>query len=279
MVPGGRGSSEIKEVIKLDRLFDTVLVRPPSKTYWKCVSTNPEHKNIDVNLAIHQHREYVKILKENDIKVIELPPLEEHPDSVFVQDTSIIGATSQKALICRFGEPTRRGEEISVSETLKNMGFETIKVQSPGTIEGGDVLVTDQNIVFIGISPRTNEEGISQFRNVFPQVSVREVKLTKVFHLLSAANYLGNKRMAISPQVIDISPFQDFKLITIPEDELYANNMLYLGENRVLMPAGYPETMEKLKKEGFKPIEVDVSEFWKGDGGVTCLNSPFYKPL
>ena len=55
--------------------------------------------------------------------------------------------------------------------------------------------------------------------------------------------------------------------------------MLYLGENRVLMPAGYPKTMEKLKKEGFKPIEVDVSEFWKGDGGVTCLNSPFYKPL
>lgn len=263
----------------MDRLFNTVLVRPPSKTYWKCVSTNPEHENIDVDLAIHQHREYVKILKENDIKVIELPPLEEHPDSVFVQDASIIGVSSKKAVICRFGEPSRRGEERSIKEFLEAYGFTPKEICAPGTIEGGDVLVTDVGIVFIGESERTNKEGIEQFAKAFPHVRVISIKITKIFHLLSGVNYLGKKRIAISPQVIDTSYFDGFKLIKIPKDELYANNLLYLGEEKVLIPAGYPKTKKKLISEGFKPIEVDVSEFWKGDGGVTCLNSPFYLSL
>ncbi|MCD6139484.1 MAG: amidinotransferase, partial [Thermococcus sp.] len=105
------------------------------------------------------------------------------------------------------------------------------------------------------------------------------VPISKIFHLLSGVNYLGNKTVVISPHVVDIEYFKGFKFITIAEDELYANNMLYLGERKVLLPAGYPKTEEKLRREGFKPVLVNVSEFWKGDGGVTCLNLPFYKPL
>jgi len=78
--------------------------------------------------------------------------------------------------------------------------------------------------------------------------------------------------------VVDVDYFRGFKLIQIPEDELYTNNMLYLGEKRVLLPEGYPRTEEN-KKEGFKPITVDVSKFWKGDRRVTCLNLSFYKSL
>ena len=263
----------------MDRLFNRVLVRPLGESYKRCVSTNPMHDTIDVSLAKKEHREYVKILKENGIDVIELPVLEEHPDSVFVQDTSIIGESSRTAVLCRFGEPSRRGEERSVKEYLDKEGFTTVEIKVPGTIEGGDVLVTDAGVVFIGESVRTNPEGIRQFAAAFPHVRVVGIKLTKIFHLLSGVNYLGKKRIAISPHVVDPSYFQGFKLIEIPEDELYANNMLYLGEERVLIPAGYPKTKEKLKRQGFKPIEVDVSEFWKGDGGVTCLNSPFYLPL
>ncbi|MCD6371953.1 MAG: amidinotransferase [Thermococcus sp.] len=263
----------------MDRLFDKVIVRPPGENYKNCVSTNPMHKTIDVKLAQKQHREYVKVLRENDIEVIELEPLEDHPDSVFVQDTSIIGASSHSAVIARFGEPSRRGEEKSVKEFLLSENFDVVEIKAPGTLEGGDVLVTDRGVVFIGESQRTNKAGIEQFVAHFKGVKVVGVPITKVFHLLSAVNYLGNGIIAISPHVIDTSYFKGFKMITVPEDELYANNMLYLGEKRVLMPSGYPETEEKLRREGFKPITVDVSEFWKGDGGVTCLNSPFYKPL
>ncbi len=263
----------------MDRLFNKVLVRSPSETYKLCVSTNPLRDTIDTSLAIKQHTEYIKILEENDIEVIKLPVLEEHPDSVFVQDTSIIGESSKKAVICRFGEKSRRGEEKSVKKYLEEENFNIISIHSPGTIEGGDILVTDVGVVFIGQSIRTNSDGIKQFAEAFSYVKIVKIKLTKIFHLLSGANYLGKKRIAISPYVVDISYFQGFKLIEIPEDELYANNMLYLGDDRVLIPAGYHKTKEKLIHEGFKVIEIDVSEFWKGDGGVTCLNSPFYLPL
>ena len=91
----------------MDRLFDRVVVCPPAKTYVNCVSTNPEHDTIDVNLALKQHQEYVNILRENDIHVIELEPQEKYPDSCFVQDTAVIG--TKIAVICRFGE--NLGEE------------------------------------------------------------------------------------------------------------------------------------------------------------------------
>lgn len=263
----------------MDRLFDRIIVRPPGKSYVNCVSTNPEHETIDVRLAKKQHREYVKILKEYGIDVIELEPLESHPDSVFVQDAAVVGVKSNVAVISRFGEPSRRGEEESIKEVLEKEGFEIKVIKAPGTLEGGDVLVTDQGILFIGLSQRTNEEGISQFARYFPHVKVVAIPITEIFHLLSGVSYLGDKTVAISPQVIDVDYFRGFKLITIPEDELYANNMLYLGDKNVLIPAGYPKTKEKLRKAGFKPVEVDVSEFWKGDGGVTCLSSPFYTVL
>ena len=263
----------------MDRLFDTVIVRRPGESYKSCVSTNPEHRSIDVNLAKKQHEEYVKILKENGIEVIELEPLENHPDSVFVQDTAIVGVNSNLAVLSRFGEPSRRGEEESIKEVLKKEGFEIKHVEEPGTIEGGDVLVTNQGVVFVGLSQRTNAKGIKQLAQFFPKVKVISVPISKIFHLLSGVNYLGNKTVVISPHVVDIEYFKGFKFITIAEDELYVNNMLYLGEREVLLPAGYPKTEEKLRREGFKPVLVNVSEFWKGDGGVTCLNLPFYKPL
>jgi len=263
----------------MDRLFDVVIVRPPGKSYKNCVSTNPEHSGIDINLAKKQHGEYVKVLKENGIEVIELKPLENHPDSVFVQDTAIVGVKSNLAVLSRFGEASRRGEEESIGDVLRKEGFEIKRIEEPGTLEGGDVMVTDVGVVFVGVSQRTNIEGIEQLARYFHGVKVVKVPISKIFHLLSGVSYLGSKTIAISPQVVDVDYFRSFKLIQIPEDELYANNMLYLGEKRVLLPEGYPKTEEKLRKEGFKPITVDVSEFWKGDGGVTCLNLPFYKPL
>lgn len=258
----------------MDRLFDHVVVRPPAKTYVNCVSTNPEHNTIDVNLALKQHREYVSILRDNDIHVIELEPQENHPDSCFVQDTAVIG--TKVAVICRFGEKSRRGEEETIKKLLeKEMTVRTIK--APGTLEGGDVLVTDQGIIFVGETKRTNRDGIYQLSQCFPHVKIKVVSVSDIFHLMSACSYLGNKTIVICPKYVDPRIFQGFKLIKVPVKEVYATNLLYIGEKKVLMPKGYPKTRDKLLKAGFKPIEVDLSEFWKGDGGVTCLSLPFYK--
>jgi len=102
----------------MDRLFDSVLVRPPSTSYMHCVSSNPDKSSIDIQLARTQHQSYVSILKENDIKVVDLPPCETYPDSVFMQDPAVLGV--RRSIIGRFGELSRRGEELKFVSSCTN---------------------------------------------------------------------------------------------------------------------------------------------------------------
>ncbi|MCS7103659.1 MAG: arginine deiminase family protein, partial [Candidatus Korarchaeum sp.] len=150
----------------MDATFSEVIVREPPRTYARCVSTNPFKEKLDLNLAKKQWRDYVSILRENGIEVIELEPLHSYPDSVFVQDIAVVGC-SGKALLASFGEESRRGEEESLRSFLEGRGFELRRVEPPGRLEGGDVLVTNEGVVFIGISSRTNELGIESFERTF----------------------------------------------------------------------------------------------------------------
>ncbi len=267
----------------MDRLFDKVLVRPPCTTYGNCLSKNPAKSTIEVAKAKDQHRNYVKTLRQNGVEVLELQPLDKFPDSIFIQDVAFVGADSKKAFICRFGVNERRGEENNVAEHLKKLGFKIERTRSPGTIEGGDILVTDQDTIFIGMSERTNERGIDQLSETFPQKEVVKVPVEKVFHLLSAVNFLGNGTLAVCPELVDLKYFKDFELLKISKDEQktrYTNkpiNLLYVGNDKVLMPNVYPKTSEMLEDAGYETIEVDISEFWKGDAGITCPMLPIYK--
>jgi dimethylargininase len=259
----------------MDRLFDLAFVRPPSDSYLHCVSSNPDRNKIDVNLARRQHRQYVSILKECGVKVVELQALESFPDSVFMQDPALLG--SRRVMIGRFGEPKRRGEEKAFAEELSEhkdvvgvLGF----VTAPGTLEGGDIAVTDRG-VFVGESSRTNSAGIQQLQPHLPRLRVQPVT-TSLFHLLCGCSYLTDGDMMICPDLLDPSSFPGFRFIRLPEQEAYACDALYVGERRVMIPSGYPDTARKLRGAGYKPIEVEMSEFHKGDGGVTCLSSPVY---
>ena len=259
-----------------DRFFDTVLVRPPSDSYIKCVSTNPAKTNIDLRLAKDQHRQYVSTLREAGIQIIELNPLESHPDSVFMQDPAILG--SRRTVIGRFGESSRRGEGKALCRDLRERRVDvgtTNSVRYPGTLEGGDVLITEQGI-FVGESRRTNLTGIRQFSACLNEIEVREVK-TNLLHLLCGCSYLNHKTMIITPDLVDPDTFPGFRFITIPLEEAYATDTLYVGEGRVIIPSGFPKTFMKLREAGYRPVEVEVSEFYKGDGGVTCLCSPVYR--
>jgi dimethylargininase len=264
---------------KLDRIFDTVLVRPPSTRYFACVSTHPNHDAIDVGLARNQHREYVSLLKAAGIRAIDLRPLEEFPDSVFVQDPGILG--SSRAVIVRFGEPSRRGEAEVLASDLKTIDSEEIGergfIEDPGTLEGGDVLVTPEEL-FVGESSRSNKIGIDQFSRILKGITVTHVR-TQLKHLLGACTYLSNRTILVAPELVDPSSFPGFRFVNAPAEEAYAANVLYLGEKRVLMPSGFPRTRTKLIEAGYKPEEVNLSEFQKGDGSVTCLCSPIYKGI
>nr|MDO8133671.1 arginine deiminase family protein [Candidatus Njordarchaeum guaymaensis] len=163
------------------RFFDVVLVRAPANSYVNCVSTNPDKADIDLKLAKYQHKEYVSTLKESGLRVIEFRPLEDFPDSVFMQDPALLG--SRRAVIGRFGEKSRRGEEKALQNVLSDRRVEVGKihfVSHPGTLEGGDILVTDHGI-FVGESQRTNMKGIQQLSKYLDNVEVKAVK-TDLLH-------------------------------------------------------------------------------------------------
>jgi dimethylargininase len=260
----------------LDRLFDLVLVRPPANSYVNCVSSNPQKKNIDLSLAKEQHRNYSSILRESGIRVIELRPLEKYPDSVFMQDPALIG--SHRSIIGRFGEVTRRGEEQALVNDINTHNIdvgEMDRVDAPGTLEGGDIAVTDRG-VFVGQSQRSNAAGIKRLKRTLTDCRVISIRIDAM-HLLCGCSYLSNGHMIIAPDVVDPQSFPGFHFIAVPTEEAYATDALYLGERRVLIPAGFPTASRKLKDGGYTPVEVEMSEFYKGDGGVTCLSSPVYK--
>jgi dimethylargininase len=216
-------------------------------------------------------------LKESGIEVIALPPLENFPDSVFVQDSALLG--SRDSVIGRFGETRRRGEEKALVDDLKQSARigRLSWVIEPGTLEGGDIVMTEED-VFVGESKRTNAAGIQQIAHVLKGMNIKAVK-TELMHLLCGCAYLNSKTMIIAPELVNAKSFPGFKFISIPKEETYAADALYLGERKVLIPSGCATANAKLKEAGYRPIEVDMSEFWKGDGGVTCLNSPIYKLL
>ena len=269
----------------MDRLFDEVLVRPPGESYEDCLSHNPFHDTIDIRKTLKQHKDYVRLLEKNGVKVEELSPLESYPDSIFIQDTALVGKKSKTAVICRFGVSERRGEEKTVEEYFVEKGYQIKKINPPGTLEGGDILVTDQNKVFVGKSERTNESGIKQLSEFFPKTEFVGVPVSEVFHLLSGVNFIGEGTLAICPDIVNTDYFEDFDLLEIrkeDQDTKYENkpiNMLYIGDRKILIPEVYNKTGKILEDAGYDVIKVNISEFWKGDAGMTCPMLPVYKGI
>ncbi len=270
-------------MFKTDRLFDMAIVRPPSKSYLNCVSSNPHRSKINLNRAIRQHREYKKILQEHGIRVIELEPLEEYPDSCFVHDAALIAYERKMVILHRFGIESRRGEERSIEEFFrKNMPEMEIKrIEAPGILEGGNIVVTDRDLIFVSETPRTNRGGIHQLSRFLPDMEIKRIPLSGdnplLFHLQAVCQYLGNETVVLTSQYVNPKFFRGFNIIEIPPEELYANNMINLGKGKILIPQGYSRTAKLLEREGYETIEIDISEFWKGDGGLTCLFLPFFR--
>ena len=257
------------------RTFDRVFVRPPGRRYSGCVSDNPERTSVDLALALRQHADYVSILRESGIAVTELLPVHEYPDSCFLQDVALL--TARTAVIGRFGEASRRGEERVLEKELNGL-LPMRRIKEPGTLEGGDILVTDDSI-FVGVSVRTNVEGVRQLSGHLSDARIIPVG-TSTLHLMSACSYVSNRTIIVAPDCFDdLDVFSGYKLIKIPKEEMYAANVLYLGQGRVMVPSGYPKTEALLKESALEPTLIDNSEFRKCDGGLSCLSLPSYKTV
>ncbi|MGQ4912617.1 MAG: dimethylarginine dimethylaminohydrolase family protein [Candidatus Thorarchaeota archaeon] len=245
------------------------IVRPPPSSFRGCISSHPLVGTLDLDLALRQHENYCHELEERGLDVIRLPPDASYPDSCFVEDTAVIHKS--KALLTRMARPERRGEETSVHQVLKDY-LSTKVVQAPATLEGGDVIHCEKFFIS-GESQRSNLAGIREMET-WLGVEVRIVSDPRIVHLKSYMTYLGKNTMIVTPSYAKHPILERFDRIVIPEEEAYAANTLSLGD-LVFMSSRHRRSIQLVESAGFDVLPVDLSEFEKCEGALTCLSLLF----
>jgi dimethylargininase len=245
------------------------LTRAVSPNIGACELTHLERTPIDVARAVAQHDAYERRLREAGYVVRRVSPAPELPDAVFVEDTAVV--LDELAVLTRPGAASRRAEVASVAEALRP--FRTLcSVEAPGTLDGGDVLRVGRDL-FVGVSGRSNVEGIGQLDDIVQAAGyrVRRVAVQGCLHLKSAATAVGPGAVLFDPRHVDPLEFAGLQRIAVDPDESRAANALWLGAV-VLYPAAFPRTRRRLERFGIEVLVVDASELARAEGGLTCCS-------
>lgn len=282
----------------------TAVVRAPTLALARAIRTFVERTPIDVERAVSQHRAYVRALEEAGARVVELPaepPSGEDaapklPDAPFVEDTAVL--LDGLALLARPAEPLRRRELPSVERALAEAGLlggpagspsdrptrTPARIEPPGLLEGGDVLRIGRRL-FVGLSGRTNEEGLRQLA-AFAEphgYRVTAVPVSGALHLKTAVTHVPGQLagtgagglLLANPDWLDLRPFRELdpapEILPVPPEEPFGANTLTIGQT-LLVSAAFPRTRRLLARRGFRPVTVDVSELEKAEAGLTCLS-------
>jgi dimethylargininase len=252
--------------------FRNAIVRRPCPSIINGLTTvslgKPDYKK-----ALDQHAEYVEALKNTGLNVLILEEDDLHPDSTFIEDVAL--CTPACAIITNPGAESRRNETKGIGKVLQEFYNSLEEIVSPGTLDAGDVMMTGSHL-FIGISGRTNSEGASQLIKILEKypMTVSTISLYKMLHLKSGASYLEKNNMLVCGELASCKDLERFNRIIVDPDENYAANSLWINDT-VLIPSGFPKTRRKIENAGYRTIIIDVSEFRKIDGGLSCLSLRF----
>jgi len=245
----------------------------------------------DYYLALEQHAAYCAALEQCGLQLIMLEADELYPDSCFVEDAALIieessadyadsksdnpRAARKRAILTRPGAPSRQGEVVSMRGVLSGLFPALDEIRSPGTVDGGDICEAGTHF-FIGISERTNDEGARQLAEILTRqgctssfVDIRGV--TGLLHLKSGVAYLGDKTLVVTEALAKREEFRGYRLIHVDPSEDYAANCIEVN-GRVLIAAGHPRFAAKLRDLRYETIALEMSEFQKMDGGLSCLS-------
>lgn len=253
-------------------MFKNAIVRKPCRNIVNGL-TGADLGKPDYDLALIQHQNYVNALKECGLIVKILEADENFPDSVFVEDTALL--TNRCAVITNPGAPSRKGEITEIKEIIGHFFTNIETVINPGTLEAGDVMMVGEQF-YIGLSERTNLSGANQLIRILNKYGFTgsAVPLHSILHLKSGVSFLERNNMLITGSLISNSVFNQYNFIKVEDSENYAANSLWIN-GIVLVPEGFPGTKLKIEEAGYKTIELDVSEFRKLDGGLSCLSLRF----
>ncbi len=252
--------------------YSHALVRPPADNFFDGV-TEANLGLPDIQLALEQHANYCAALRNCGLELIILPPEQAYPDSCFVEDTAIV-VDRKTVVIARPGHTTRRGEEKSVRETLSKHKT-IIDIEEPGTVDGGDIMHVGDHF-FIGLSKRTNREGADQLSEAIIRCgkSASTLPVEKFIHLktfitsinadtvIGLINHIPEQLQHVKNQIL------------VPAKEHWAANCLS-ANGTVILPVNCPITEASVRNLGLQVATVDVSEFQKMDGRLTCLSILF----
>jgi dimethylargininase len=253
-------------------MFTRALVRTPGRSLVAGLTAanlgEPKYHK-----ALDQHTAYINTLRACGLEVSVLPPLEDFPDSCFIEDVALL--TPRCAIITRPGAPSRVGEIGGMRETLGKFYADIEQVQAPGTVEGGDILMVGSHF-YIGLSARTNSEGARQMIEILNNYDLSGscVPLEEILHLKTGVAYLEENTLAACGEILSRDEFSSFTILPIPDEESYAANCVWIN-GTVLVPAGFPRAAEIIQAAGYSVLSVDVSEFRKLDGGLSCLSLRF----
>jgi len=270
-------------------MLSRAIVRLPAPNFSKGLTTVdlgvPEYE-----LALRQHEAYCTALGRCGLKLTRLRPDPDHPDSCFIEDIAVMidalprgrttapNAPDRAAILARPGAPSRRGEVESVREALTAFLESLSEVRSPGTVDGGDVCEAGDHF-FIGVSERTNEVGAAQvaewLKNSGYTSSLVDVRDARgLLHLKSGLAYLGNNHLVVTDSLANRNEFAGYDLVRVNSDEDHAANCVRINDH-VLIAAGNPKFERELNKLGYQTIVLEMSEFQKMDGGLSCLSLRF----
>jgi dimethylargininase len=246
------------------------LVRQPSPLLSSGMVTHIERsENVNAELAQRQWDGYVEALHSAGWTTHEVPPAPECPDSVFVEDTMVV--YGDLAVICRPGAEERWPEVPAAEDTVLAHGYRVVHIEAPGSLDGGDVLKHDNN-VWVGVGGRTNAEGLAQLRRHLEQFGahVVGVPLTRALHLKSALTALPDGTIVGWEPVVDYPGMWGRRFLAVPEEP--GAHVVLLDDDALLMSSAAPRTARLFEGRGYRVIAVDISEFEKLEGCVTCLS-------
>ena len=256
-------------------MFKNAIVRIPGSNFDSGL-TSVSLGRPDFERVLEQHARYCEALAECGLSVTTLGADLRFPDSTFVEDTAVI--TSRGAVLTRPGAASREGEVDAIRAAILKYFPSPLTIEAPGTLDGGDICEAEDHF-FIGLSHRTDEEGARQLAAHLDGLgytsSTIDVRgMTSILHLKSGISYIGDNTLVVMEEMAEHPPFRGFNLIKVGVGESYGANCVRVND-RVLVAEGFPQLTADLLAGGFDPLVLEMSEFRKMDGGLSCLSLRF----
>lgn len=252
------------------------ITRLPSPRMNDCELSFAERTPIDYERALGQHAAYRDMLAECGADVVVLSTRADLPDCVFVEDTAVV--LEEVAIIASPGAFSRRGEVDDVEEALRP--YRPIEwIRLPATLDGGDVLLVGRTLL-VGVSSRTNGAGIAAMHEIAEPRGYRvwPIEIRDCLHFKSACTVLDDRTLIVNPAWLDLEDIEElrdrYRVVPIPAAEPFAADVLRIG-SRICLPSAHPRTAELISGLGYEVRTIDLSEFAKAEGGVTCLSIVF----